>query len=176
MEISIETSFEDQVEMNYYFQLSKGILKKNYTNLGISALVLFFMFYTTLRNESEHHISIFFAIMFVYYIVIIVTLKYNTKRNLTKYLKSNRGSTLNHTIIYNFSEKSMYSKNDEMDTIVPYESFHYFTFRKESIYLTLNNGIIYILKWKNSIEKNDLIEVLEQISDKHQIIIYRKDD
>jgi predicted Na+-dependent transporter len=64
MEISIETNFEDQVEMNSYFQLSKGMLRKNYTNLGISAFVLFLMFYITLRKESEHHISIFFAIMF----------------------------------------------------------------------------------------------------------------
>ncbi|MFN5982142.1 MAG: hypothetical protein ACK479_01650 [Fluviicola sp.] len=176
MEISIETNFEDQVEMNSYFQLSKGMLRKNYTNLGISAFVLFLMFYITLRKESEHHISIFFAIMFVYYIIIIITIKYNTKRNLIKYLKSNRGSSLNYTTNYTFSEKTMNSKNDEMETIVPYSSFHYLTFRKESIYLTLNNGIIYILKWKNSIEKNDLIEVLEQISDKHQIIIYRKDN
>jgi hypothetical protein len=175
MEISIETNFEDQVEMNYYFQTSNGVLKKNYIRLILTSIFLSILFFISLRNSNEIQFPIFFSLLTSYFIVIISTLKYNIKRNLTKYLQTKRASTLNNITQYNFEVETMYSKNDEMETIVPYKSFHYFTFRNESIYLTLNNGIIYIFKWRNTDEKNELIETFEQISDKHQVLIYRNE-
>lgn len=176
MEISIETSFEDQVEMNYYFQTTNGQLKKSYTTYLSTAFLMLLLFFLTLRKKEEAIFSILFIFLFAYYIFVILTSKHRIKSNLTKYLSKSRVPPLSSVTIYCFNDSSMNSKSEIMETIVPYSSFQYFTFRKESIYLTLNNGIIYILKWKNSIEKNDLIEELEQISDKNQILIYRNEN
>lgn len=176
MEISIETNFEDQVEMNYYFQTSKEYLKKIYLNYITITLLLLLLAILSLKNKNDHSPVFLFGILFFYYLIFLLTIKNRTRKNLIKYLSKNRASSLNYTTKYNFSENSLHSKNEIMETIVPYSSFHYFTFRKESIYLTLNNGISYIFKWRNIEEKNELIETFEQISDKHQVLIYRNEN